>query len=624
MGNKQAVMRNQTVWYALIMAMIAQFAAVANASDGDFVWARAVGGTGGDAGRSIATDSAGNVYTAGTFSGTVDFDPGTEVYNLVSAGDTDIFVSKIDSTGTFVWAKRMGGIYTDYGLDIALDSTGNVYVTGYFEATADFDPGTATCNLTALGMEDIFVSKLDNMGNLLWAKAMGGTSYDSGCAIAVDDAGNVCIAGDFRGTADFDPGTGTYSLTAGPQDVFVLKLDSTGAFVWASQINGASGNAVFDLAMDGMGNLYATGFFDGTSDFDPGTGTFHLTSAGLDDVFVLKLDSTGAFVWAKRIGGAYTDEGLGIALDGAANVYCTGYFRDVVDFDPGTENYSLTAAGYDDIYVLKLDDTGNFVWASAMGGTHYDHGCSIAVDSIGNVYTTGYFQDTADMDPGSSLFNLTSAGNDDVFVSKLDNAGNFVWAKAVGGSYFDDGYAISTDLSNNVCVTGHFGAQVDFDPGLDTYNLTVVGNLDAFTMKLAAPPPNAIAITPSTMGPTNANSIDFTVTFDKPVQGLTDVADVIAGLTGGATSTGVTITGSGSVFHIVVTGISGAGTLTLAINTGSDVRDLSENPLASSVTSAEVVLDPLATELPLAAWPIGTVLLAIGMLLTARRRTRRP
>jgi hypothetical protein len=163
----------------------------AQAADGDFVWAKAMGGTGPDWGDGMAVDSAGNVYTTGFFEGTVDFDPGAGVFNLTSAGGYDIFVSKLDSTGNFVWAKCMGGTNGDYGTGIAVDSAGNVYTTGDFTGTADFDPGAVVFNLTSAGGYDIFVSKLDSTGNALWAKRMGGTGDDYGTGIAVDSAGNV-------------------------------------------------------------------------------------------------------------------------------------------------------------------------------------------------------------------------------------------------------------------------------------------------------------------------------------------------------------------------------------------------------------------------------------------------
>ena len=460
-------------------------------ASGDFLWAKSMGGTNYDSGNAIAIDSSGNVYTTGKFFGTVDFDPGVGIFNLTSAAsDDDIFVSKLDSNGNFVWAKRMGGWSDDEGYSIAVDSSGNVYTTGVHESNnADFDPGAGTYILNGAGGSDIFVSKLDSNGDFVWAKSMGGWNGDKGNTIVVDSSGNVYTTGYFRNTADFDPGAGIFNLTTpgntSDSDIFVSKLDINGDFVWAKSMGGAGDDydEGYSIAVDSSKNVYTTGFFVGTADFDPGVGIFNLISAEGRDIFVSKLNVDGSFVWAKSIGGTDgNDEGSDIALDSYGNVYTTGYFRATGDFDPGVGVFNLTSAGLGDIFVSKLDTNGNFVWARNMGGTDGDEGKSIAVDSSGNVYTTGYFNGTADFDPGADTFNLTSAG---IFVSNLDSNGNFTWAKGMGGiSYYDVGYCIILDSSDNVYTTGSFWGTADFDPGAGIFNLTSTGNSDIFVSKL--------------------------------------------------------------------------------------------------------------------------------------------
>jgi PKD repeat protein len=471
---------------AVVLPLISTQAVFA---DGDFVWAGAMGGTSEDTGRCIAVDSAGNVYTTGRFYGTADFDPGLGTYNLTSAGYCDVFVSKLDANGNFVWARSVGG--TDYveGYGIAVDSAGNVYTTGGFYGTADFDPGPGTYNLTTGvdGDDDIFVSKLDANGNFVWAKSMG-PGWGVGEAIAVDSAGNVCTTGSFQGTVDFDPGAGTYNLTsAGDDDVFMSKLDSNGNFVWAKSMGGTSTDWGRAIAFDSADNVYTTGVFQETVDFDPGPGIYNLYSAGFRDIFVSKLDSSGNFVWAKSMGGAGCDEGYGIAVDSTGNVYTTGELEGTADFDPGAGTYNLTSAGHYDICVSKLDSSGNFIWARSMGGTEGDEGICIAVDSAGSVHTTGRFQGTADFDPGAGTYNLTSAGQWDTFVSKLDSSGNFVWAKSTGGASWEERDGIAVDSSGNVYTTGEFQDAADFDPGPGTYSLTSAGDWDIFVSKLDGP-----------------------------------------------------------------------------------------------------------------------------------------
>src|SRR5260221_174489 len=276
---------------------------------------------------------------------------------------------------SFEWAKSMGGIAYDFGTSIVVDASGNVYTTGSFYGTVDFDPGAGTFNLVSSGLEDIFVSKLDAAGNLLWATNMGGALNDRGNAIAVDGSGTIHITGYFDGPADFDPGSGTFSLTAPGFDVFILKLDGAGNFVWAKTVGGVVDNRGISIALDGLGNVYTTGHFS-DGDFDPGPGIFNLTSNNSsNDIFILKLDASGNFVWAKAMGGnSSNEEGRSIAIDESGNVYTTGYFSGQSDFDPGAETVTLTSAGLFDIFISELDAAGNFVRAIDLGGTLDDSG----------------------------------------------------------------------------------------------------------------------------------------------------------------------------------------------------------------------------------------------------------
>jgi hypothetical protein len=205
--------------------------------------------------------------------------------------------------------------------------------------------------------------------------------------------------------------------------VFVSKLDASGNFVWAKQFGGTGQSEGQSVAVDSAGNVYTTGYFDGTVDFDPGAGTTALTSAGDMDVFVSKLDASGNYVWAKSFGGSGADYAFSLAMNSAGNVYTTGYFDGTVDFDPGAGTTALTSAGSIDVFVAKLDASGNYVWAKSFGGSGSDYALSLAVSSAGNVYTTGGFSDTVDFDPGAGTTNLTSAGVTDVFVLKLDELG---------------------------------------------------------------------------------------------------------------------------------------------------------------------------------------------------------
>jgi len=368
------------------------------------------------------TVSLGNVYTVGDFRGTADFDPGGGTFNLVSGGDRDIFISKIDASGNFVWAKRLGGTNEQFAYGVTADASGNVYVTGSFEGTTDFDPGVGTLNFTAAGGLDQYVIKLDVSGDLVWARQLGGgTSY--GYSIAVDGSGNVHTAGQFAGTIDFDPGGGTFNISSSGTNAFVSKLNAAGNFEWAKKLTGVSGVFGRSVGVDGFGNVYSTGFFQGTADFDPDTSaadTFNLTAV-LYDIFVSKLNSSGDFQWAKMMGGDYNNEANGISVDAIGNAYTTGEFKGTVDFDPGVGTVNLTGVGTGtDAFVSKLDSAGDFVWVKQFGGSSSSDkvGRGIEVDDQGNVHTTGTYYGTVDFDPGPDVFNLLSIGRSN-FVHKM-------------------------------------------------------------------------------------------------------------------------------------------------------------------------------------------------------------
>jgi len=518
----------------------------------EYAWAKNLGGSSNDYGNSIAIDSSGNTYTTGWFSGTVDFDPGPGVANLTSAGLEDIFITKLDANGNYVWAKNLGSSSTDSGSSIAIDSSGSTYTTGSFSGTADFDPGAGTAYLTSAGFDDIFISKLDANGNYVWAKNLGSSSNtDYGVSIAIDSSGNTYTTGWFSGTADFDPGAGTANLTsAGSFDIFITKLDANGNYVWAKNLGGSSGDEGNSITIDSSGNTYTTGSFSGTADFDPGAGTANLTSAGSADIFISKLDANGNYVWAKNLGGSSTDDGYSIAIDSSGNTYTTGSFWVTADFDPGTGTANLTSAGYSDIFISKLDANGNYVWAKNLGGSSGDYGYSIAIDSSGNTYTTGYFNGTADFDPGTGTANLTSAGVEDIFITKLDANGNYVWAKNLGGSDYDGGKSIAIDSSGNTYTTGYFNGTADFDPGTGTANLTSAGSYDIFISKLTpgvAPTVTNITSSQTDGSYTTSTLIPITVTFSEPVN--------VTGTPSLTLNTGATATYS-----------SGSGTNTLTFN----------------------------------------------------------
>ncbi len=428
---------------------------------GNLLWVKTIGGisSASVAGHSITLDDAGNIYTTGTFHSMVDFDPGVGAYNLTAINTNHVFVMKMDTSGGFIWARAFGGDESSNGLAIEVDGLGNVYTTGYFEGTGDFDPGIGTFNVTSVGWKDIFVHKMDASGNFLWAKAFGGTYDEVGRSLTVDTYGNVYTIGDFASYVDFDPGAGfaVYGASGG-SNVFVQKLDSSGDFNWVKVFQGFGSDYGRSICIDDFGNLYCTGSFSGTVDFDPGVGVNNITPIGYSDVFVHKMDASGEMLWVKSFGGDNSDFGTSICVDTYGNVHTTGTFGSFgnpVDLDPGYGITNFTSQGSSDVFVHKMDASGNFIGARSFGGTLSDEVESITVDAIGNVYAVGNFEGTSDFNPGQDTLNLTSSGFEDCFVLKLGQ-------KQIVGRVFLD---VNVDCNQNADELGLGGRIVQINPG---------------------------------------------------------------------------------------------------------------------------------------------------------------
>ncbi len=465
-------------------------------------------------GSSIVIDNAGNEYVTGALVGSVDFDPGPGTTTLTSAGADDIFIARYDADGTLVFAKSMGGTSGDQGAGITLDAAGNIYITGLFNGTADFDPGPGFAYLVCSSGADVFFAKYDAMGNYIYAKGLPGSNIDMGISIAADAGGNAYVAGYFWGTVDFDPGTGTANLTgAGRTDAFFGKYDANGNYLLAKKFGSTLNDYASAVVVDASGNIYLVGTFQGTVDFDPGAATVNLTSAGNSDCFIAKYDNSMNYIFAKKVGGSLNDNVSAVKLDASGNIYVTGFFNGTADFDPGAGVVNLVSAGGDDVFIASYDASGNYVYAKSMGGSGTDDGNSLDVDADGNIVVTGFFNGTADFDPGAVTANLTSQGGNDIFIARYDAAGNYVSANSIGGSGDDRGLCLATDASKHIYATGYFNTTADFEPGTGVKNLTSLNSQDMFIAKFGVPEinvqGNALNIADGDVSPDAADGTDF-------------------------------------------------------------------------------------------------------------------
>lgn len=423
-------------------------------------WASSASAPGGATSGAVGVDAAGNSYIAGTFGGTATF--GSIV--LTSVTDYDLFVAKVDSAGNFLWAHSPGGSINPLNVDIDVDAAGNSYVSANFYGVLDFGGPFV---FTAQGLSyDLVVAKYDPDGNVFWARSAQGVGLPSG--IALDASGNCYVSGSFNSTSTF----GSFVLSPlAPGDQFLVKYNSNGIEQFASQTGGGISKSGYiylhDIAVDGAGNSYVTGYYTGTIAFGP----FVLTNdIGTSSMLVGKYNSTGDVVWVRSSGGAYpaTTRGDAIAADAAGNSYLTGRFEPTATID----EFELASAGYQDVFVAKYDTDGNVLWARSGGGPNYDGpgggdgGSGIALDASGNSYIFGYYL------LGPATFGAFVLSADyGLFMAKYDSAGTVVsaWLAGEPNAFFQD-YGMAVDADGGSYATGGYIGTTTFDPFVLTGN----------------------------------------------------------------------------------------------------------------------------------------------------------
>ncbi|MFH2096671.1 MAG: T9SS type A sorting domain-containing protein [Bacteroidota bacterium] len=484
------------------------------------IWAEGLTGNGYDSGRSIWTDNSGAVYVAGNFQGTIDFDPGPDDFFMTNTISNDIYISKYSDLGDFLWARKISGTGNEMLLDISGDDEGNIYITGYFDGTVDIDPGAGQTDLTSIEGEDLFLAKYDSAGIFIWAFSLGGTGMQRGYRVIADHGPVVYLAGTFVSIVDFDPGPGTYNyhsqgvsdafvgrytrngdfinmfninggdsdyiygldiddqehiLTAGSmydtyggnqKQYYFILYDSAGVFINGYQMGGDGDETAFAASFDDSCNIYIAGTYQNSVDFDPGGYEEILNSNGLDDIFIAKYTPSCSFVWAKSVGGPGSDNVKSILVQDNGNIFASGNFYVSVDFNPGTGNYQLTSNGDRDIFMLMLENSGNFLSAVKVGGAQYDCVNKLISDTAGNFYLTGSFDDQVNFNPAYTPLTLTSTGNDDIFFSKykinttgIDNMeysrGISIFPNPVSGEFSvytdNEGWLLIYDLYGRIC-----------------------------------------------------------------------------------------------------------------------------------------------------------------------------
>jgi hypothetical protein len=423
-------------------------------------WSRAIGGTGEDRAQAVAVAGDGSVAVVGYFSGTVDFGGGPRTAHalpwLDPNSDQDAFVAKFSASGAHLWDRIIGTEALDKGQAVAIAPNGDVVVAGMTSSYLDLGDGVLQ---PIKGAGDAFVATYRGSdGAFVRGRTFGSTGNDVARGVAVDSAGDVFVAGNFAGTADFGGGPTTAAGGSTDLDAFVAKYSPTGAFAWAKTIGGAGFDSANAVAVDAAGNVRVAGKigYPGTS------GSTMLTSTGGNDAFVAELTSAGAVQWAKNYGGTADDEAMAIASDGAGNAAVVGTFQGTNASFGGSP---LTAAGLKDAFVMRVSPAGVFQWAIAKGGAGDDAATGIALDGSGNAFVTGSFAGTVNFGGGA----LTATAATDAFVAKYNSSGAYLAQHKYGALSMQYGAAIGIQTSGRAVVAGYQGnaanTSIDFGNG---------------------------------------------------------------------------------------------------------------------------------------------------------------
>ena len=434
-------------------------------------WSRGAGGSGDDVGYSIKTDNENNIIIVGTFSNNALF--GNNFINSISIYG-GAFVAKLDSSGNFIWARRIVGTHFTSVYSVATDLFNNIYVSGSFAESTNIESAALVSN----GSSDLFIAKYNENGDFLWAKSYGGHGIDGATSLICSDS-LLFVAGEFRDSVYFDT---TQLISSGNSDIFLACLDFEGNYQWIKQAGGLYYDVSRSISIDNNSDVIIAGHINTSANF--GVTDTTVFTYGSADPFVAKYSPDGNFLWVNSFGGMDGDRGISVIPDIDNNIFLHGHFYGTASFDAIT----LQSTGVNDYFICKLNPNGDVVWANKIETTidpyddFWNH--TLESDEQGNVYITGWFRD-------SLVYNdltVQSNGSYDIFVMKIDNDGDLIWCLTAGNdhSYGDYSRSITRDNNGNLFITGRFYDTLCFGDSCVTSN----GSADIFIAKISETPLN--------------------------------------------------------------------------------------------------------------------------------------
>lgn len=428
---------------------------------------------------SLTSDNDGNIYVVGNFKDSINLAPGLKNHLIRGTGDRDLFIVKLDSTGSIIWSKGITGkSETDCMSIQVLDSS--IYLIGSFYDTVDFNPGKAKEYLVSKtkNYNDGYILRLDLDGNFIWARAIHGSYNVNIHSLTTNSNEELFITGFFGKTAEFDSsGIKKTISSAGNYDVFVAKYNIEGDAIWVRSVGGTENDVGNAIKLDDHGHIYITGFYSNKANFDPNGSSTFLKSNGKRDVFILKLDSSGNYIWAKSIGGISDDYGLSLTNSASGLTFITGYFQDSIDLDPDKPEAPFQSLGGKDIFILCLDTNGYYLWGRTCGSKKDDVAHSVVASYNNHLYITGTFQDTLDLSQLNHQ-SIISKGNSDIFLLHIDTSNTLVNAHSYGSTNSDIGYLLHLNKNRKLVLIGGYSDTIRFIKNSTKDSLVSVGGND--------------------------------------------------------------------------------------------------------------------------------------------------
>ncbi len=478
--------------YLLLCWILSIYSSLLFAQEAEFNWVTSTFVEDNELTKGVSTDSEGYVYSAGIYRSDGDFDEGFGVDSLVHLGFSNVFIKKNDLNGNHIWAKRISSEYGSAISEILVDSNDDVLIYGNIYGNTTFLPSVNSFEINT-DTAGAFILKINSTGTILWYKKIENVKSSQ---LEIDYVGNIILTGEIYDNTDLDPGVPVFQINYDITDKskFIVKITPNGDFIWGKAFGS---NFAEGLGVDYSNNIYLSGSYSDSTDFDPGPNFYTLPAENhTESLFVLKLNENGNFVWAKGMNtnnltfqNPYMHHSS-LAVDPEGNSYSVGYFSGIVDFNPnGGVNTLSTDIDIFHSFIVKLDSLGNYQWAKAYGSDQYSLIESITLDNYNDLYLTGTFYDQISFVNPDSLNiginpDLISNGDGDCFLLKINDNGDNIWHKGFGSSNYDSGHTIHVDEQKSIYLGGSFNTSNSDSMYFDNVNDTLVPSWDrdAFTI----------------------------------------------------------------------------------------------------------------------------------------------